>query len=104
MNALLKHVWGNSPAQDRVSAQVAGMAPARAVRRLLMALEFQAFVDGSARRPDGDFILGGHIATAETWANFSKEWEELLPLAPLAKNGKRHFKMSEMAATKDGMA
>jgi hypothetical protein len=68
-----------------------------------MALKFQAFVDDSARRPDGDFVLAGHIATAAAWAHFAKEWEELLPLGTLAKNGKRHFKMTEMAHTKDGI-
>lgn len=62
-----------------------------------MALEYQAFMDASARAPDGDFVLGGYIGTAETWAAFSKEWEALLPLGTRAKNGKYHFKMSEMA-------
>src|ERR1022692_4661136 len=68
-----------------------------------MALKFQAFIDDSARRPDGDFVLAGHIATAEAWAHFAKEWEELLPLGTLAKNGNRHFKMSEMARSVQGM-
>jgi hypothetical protein len=68
-----------------------------------MALQFQAFIDDSARRPDGDIVLAGHIATAEAWAHFAKEWEELLPLATLAKNGKYHFKMSEMARSERGI-
>ena len=51
-----------------VSALLPGMAPDRAVRQPLMALEFQAFIDDSARPPDGDFVLAGHIATAEAWA------------------------------------
>jgi hypothetical protein len=67
-----------------------------------MALEFQAFVDGSAT-PNGDFVLAGHIATAEAWAHFAKEWEELLPFGTLAKNGKYHFKMSEMARSEGGI-
>jgi hypothetical protein len=103
VNALLNHRWGESPAQDRVWAQVTGLAPGRAVRRLLMALQFQAFVDGSAQPPDGDIVLAGHIAPAEAWAHFAKEWEELLPRATLAKNGKYHFKMSEMAMRRDGI-
>jgi hypothetical protein len=37
-----------------------------------MALEFQAFIDGSARPPDGDFVLTGHIATAEAWAHWRR--------------------------------
>jgi len=104
MNALLNHKWGRSPAQDRVWAQVTGLAPNGAIRRLLMSLKFQAFIDGSSRPPDGDFVLGGYIATAETWAQFSKDWEELLPLGTRAKNGKLHFKMSEMARSDGGMA
>jgi hypothetical protein len=68
-----------------------------------MALQFQAFIDDSARRPAGDIVLAGHIATAEAWAHFAKEWEELLPLATLAKNGKYHFKMSEMARSERGI-
>ena len=45
--------------------QVVGMAPARAIGRLLMALNFEAFVDESYtdgftgnRTSDGEFILG----------------------------------------------
>jgi hypothetical protein len=101
VNALLGHVWGVSPAADRVWAQVTGVAPSQAVRRILMVL--QAFIDDSYS-PDGTFVLGGHIATAEAWAKFSEEWEQLLPLGTLAPNGKYHFKMAEMAATPERMA
>jgi len=41
--------------------------------------------------------LGGHIATAEAWAQFAKDWEALLPSGTLAENDRHHFKMSEMA-------
>jgi hypothetical protein len=95
VNALLNHVWGRSPAQDRVWAQVACMGPQRAVQRLFMALNFQAFMDESESKYE--FVLGGYIQTAEIWANFAKDWEELLPLGTRAKNGRDHFKMSEMA-------
>lgn len=101
MNALLRHLWGESPAQDRVWAQVTGLAAERAVRRLLMVLNFQAFIDESESQDE--FVLGGHIATAEKWALLSKEWEELLPFASMDKHGKRRFKMSEMALTEEGM-
>jgi hypothetical protein len=105
-NALLGHVWGLSPAQDRVWAQVTGMPPSRAVRQILVVLNFQAFVDESY---SGDeFVLGGHIATAESWAILAKEWEELLPrfglLAPPNKFNKgHHFHMTEMAQTPERM-
>jgi hypothetical protein len=62
-----------------------------------MSLNFQAFVDESFTAEE--FVLGGHIASADSWAVFAKEWEELLPLGTLAKNGKRHFKMAEMASS-----
>jgi len=67
-----------------------------------MALNFRAFIDDS-RTPGGEFILAGHIAPAEAWAKFSKEWENLLPHGTLADNGKNHFKMSEMALTPERM-
>lgn len=104
MNALLKHRWGVSPAQDRIWAQVAGMRPDHAVRQFFMVLEYQGFIDGSARAPDGDFVLGGYIATAETWASFSKDWEKLLPLATKSDKGVYRFKMSEMAMSAERMA
>jgi hypothetical protein len=63
-----------------------------------MALEYQAFIDDSKGEPNGDFALGGYIATAEVWAQFSKDWEELLPHGTRAKNGKFRFKMKEMTS------
>jgi hypothetical protein len=63
-----------------------------------MALDFQAFVDDSYT-PNGEFVLGGHIATAKHWAEFSKEWEALLPLGTLSNENAYHFKMAEMAQT-----
>lgn len=59
---------------------------------------FQAVIDDSYNRKTGNFVLAGHIATPESWASFSQEWEELLPTGgTLAKNGKYHFHMTEMA-------
>jgi hypothetical protein len=81
VNALLNHKWGVSSAQDRVWAQVTGLASDIAVRRLFMALNFQAFIDDSRT----------------TGGEFTKEWEPILPLGTKDKNGKYHFKMSEMA-------
>lgn len=106
MNALLNHKWGISHAQDRVWAQVAGIAPSRAVRCIFVVLNFQAFVDESYTRKE--FVLGGHIATVENWALLAKEWEALLPrfglLAPENKFGKtHHFHMAEMAMTPERM-
>ena len=80
-----QHVYGRrSPVWGR-----------RAVRRLLMALEFQAFMDESQSKEE--FVLAGYVQTAETWASFARDWEQILPLGTKAKNGRFHFKMSEMS-------
>lgn len=63
----------------------------------------QAFIDDS-RGEDGTFVLAGHIATAENWVLFSKEWEELLPYGVRNKDGNYHFKMAQMAANPERMA
>jgi hypothetical protein len=44
-------------------------------------------------------VLGGAIATAERWAAFAREWEELLVIAKLQRSGKRAFKMTEMKSS-----
>src|SRR5262249_20046055 len=61
-----------------------------------MARELQGFIDESVS--DEEFVLGGYIAPAAVWVQFSKDWEELLPLALRDRAGKHYFKMSEMAA------
>jgi hypothetical protein len=93
-NPLLEHVWGVSPSTDRVWAQIAGFAPSTKLwERLFMVL--QAAIDDSYTE-GGVFVLGGYIASAEAWANFSKEWELLLPTANRGPRGSYRFKMSEM--------
>jgi len=57
----------------------------------------QAFVDDSHTK--NVFVLAGNVASPAAWADFSKDWEELLPLAPLDRHGRRNFKMSEMVQT-----
>jgi len=57
----------------------------------------QAFIDESVDAATGTFVLGGCIATAESWAAFAKDWERLLPQAAMNKDGVYQFKMSEMA-------
>jgi hypothetical protein len=63
----------------------------------------QAFIDESFKA-NGPFVLAGHIAPAEAWVNFSKQWEELLPSGTLNKYNKYHFKMSEMVQTSERAA
>jgi hypothetical protein len=55
----------------------------------------QAFMDESYTQ-SGAFVLAGYISTSERWAAFSRECEELLPLAKIGPDGKRRFKMLEM--------
>lgn len=90
---VLDHVWGESVAVDRVWAQVAGLRPSSFSRRFFVTL--QAFVDES---DDGHlFVFGGAVSSVERWAQFSADWEHILPLAPTRPDGKHHFKFSEMA-------
>lgn len=60
----LDHVWGVSTTQDRVWAQVSGLPPSKAGKRLFVV--FQAAIDESFEEK-GVFVLGGCIATAEAW-------------------------------------
>ncbi len=64
---------------------------------------FQAFIDDS-KDEDGTFVLAGHIAPAESWAKFARDWERMLPHGTLAPNGTYHFKMNEMAWLPERMA
>lgn len=97
----LDHLWGASPAADRVWAQVAGLRPSIAGARLFMNL--QAYVDDSYDQ-GGFFVLGGCISPAKDWATFSKEWEATLPTkGVLGADGIYRFKMSEMAALPERM-
>ena len=92
---LSNHKWGVCRYADRVWAQVAGLAPIGAERRLLMPT--QCFVDDSYKTNGrGPYVLGGAVATAEKWVEFSKEWSELLQFCRIQKNGKREFKYSQM--------
>lgn len=63
---------------------------------------FQAYIDDSYSA-GGVFVLAGYIGTAEVWAKFSKEWEETLPYGVRSKDGRFHFKMSEMASNPERM-
>jgi hypothetical protein len=64
----------------------------------------QAYLDESID-PDGTFVLAGYIATAESWAQFSGEWEKLLkPFGTLGPDGKYRFKMTEMIENAERMA
>jgi hypothetical protein len=92
MNALSRHIWGECVSADWVWSQVSSMRLAEAVLQPFMALE--AFVDES--EGTGLLVLGGAIATTAAWVGFSKEWEQLLPFAPLGNDMKRNFHLSEI--------
>lgn len=93
------HRWGESRAADQVWKQVNGLRPSIAGARLLMIL--QAFIDES--QGDDIFVLAGYLATAEQWADFSREWEHLLPMGVLDRKNKYSFKMSLMAMNPERM-
>lgn len=63
----------------------------------------QAAIDDSVDDETGVYVLAGFIASAETWASFSAEWERILHFAPMNKYGKRQFKMSSMAQSEERM-
>ena len=92
---ILDHVWGESAGADRVWSQFAGMRPSLLAGRHIMVL--QAYIDDSVDDDSGVFVLAGYVSTAEKWAQFSAEWEAMLPRAIRNKTGKFRFKMSEMA-------
>jgi hypothetical protein len=94
MNALLNHKWGVSRTQDAIWARVAGMSPSRAVRKPIMVLNLKAHMDESYS--DLEFVIGGYIAPAETWAKFVSEWEKLLPLATRDRQNVLRFHMTDM--------
>jgi hypothetical protein len=87
-------------AGDFVIAEIVGYRPSTEPweRRFVV---LQAAIDDSYT-DGGACVLGGYAATAESWAAFSKEWEELLPSA--LRGGPRNihrFKMKEMARRLD---
>jgi hypothetical protein len=99
-NPILDHAWGISPSADRVWAEIVGIAPSTRPWERLFVI-FRAFIDDSYTA-DGTFVLAGYIASVEAWADFSKEWEKLLPTALRNRtNGRHRFKMSEMARYMD---
>ena len=64
-------------------------------------MTLQAFIDESVS--PATFVFGGFIATTERLASFAKDWEELLPLAPLDQDNKRIFKFAEMTKNPERM-
>ena len=99
--SILDHKWGESHGADKVWATVVGYGPALSSGRVLVNL--QAVIDDS-RDQDGVFVLAGYISTAERWAQFSEEWEALLPLATKSRAGISRFKMAEMAQSSERLA
>jgi hypothetical protein len=66
-----------------------------ALRRLLMVLN--AYVDASGKGDPKLLVLAGYIATAETWIEFSKEWQSRLDQA-----GMPYFKMNDAVRSRPG--
>lgn len=58
-------------------------------------MALQAYVDGSGSGDPDALVLAGYVATAETWAKFSTEWQKRLD-----EVGLKRFKMHEMATSR----
>jgi hypothetical protein len=64
---------------------------------------WQAFIDESERNDNQSdyFVIGGCISTSDRWANFAKEWNELLPRFGRVDSKGRYFHMTEMPSMHD---
>lgn len=68
-------------------------------------MALHAYIDDSVDHEGGYFVLAGHIATAESWGAFAREWAELLPWGTRRESdGRYHFKMNEMAVNAERMS
>jgi hypothetical protein len=95
-NPLLAHEWGASEAVDHIWAEICGRPPSTEPWRRWFVV-VQCYLDDSYTQ-GGAHVLAGYVARAESWAKFTKEWEQLLPRCYRGGNSGRHrFKMSEMA-------
>jgi hypothetical protein len=58
----------------------------------------QAYIDDSYDDKNGVYVLAGCFASSESWDDFNKEWEKLLPDWGTVnkKNDAYHFKMNDM--------
>jgi hypothetical protein len=74
-----EHIW----------ALVSGLPSGKRERRLLLML--QAYMDESYSYGPDVYAVAGFVSTAERWAAFSNEWQQLLAMTPRI----RRFKMSE---------
>lgn len=101
--SIMDHKWGKSHYADRFWSAYSGMRPALADRRCILTV--QAFFDESYS-PDGYFVFGGYLSTAERWAQLTQQWEELLPTHGVLnrKTGRYRFKFKEMNATEERRA
>lgn len=81
---------------DQIWALVSGLPSGRRKTRLLYML--QAFVDDSRIHHHAPrlFALGGYIAPAERWAEFSDAWQAVLDVSPRLK----YFKYREALTQK----
>lgn len=78
-------------AAARVRADLSGIAPGKWERRHFMVM--QAFFDESGNAPDQEMIVvGGLLASAENWIQFTRKWVAMRTRAP----GADYVKYSEL--------
>ena len=75
LDARLRALSGPPPCDPKIAVEavwalVCGLPPEKAKRHSLMVI--QVALDESAEPPF--FVMGGYIATVETWAAFTKDW------------------------------
>lgn len=98
--SILNHQRGEPAASNFFWSHVVRSRSFQAASRRLAV--FQAYFDESDS-DGGALVLGGLISSAERWADFSKDWENMLHHGTLAKNNEYHFKMNEMATSEERM-
>jgi Protein of unknown function (DUF3800) len=94
-----------SPAVAQVWAPVSGVAPKYLPGWSMLML--QAFIDDSREEKPPIFVLAGYIAPVSRWADFSKEWQEVLDMPPripyFHSNKIRHMLGKEKAYERIGL-
>lgn len=77
-------------ASENIRAIVSGLP--RSKRRESRLMVLQSFADDSGSNPnDHTFVLGGFVASVDSWERFSDEWQVALSNAPTLE----YFKMAE---------
>jgi hypothetical protein len=79
-----------------ICPRIAASAEGRYLASTHSLMVLQAYIDDSRSTwPEGVFVLAGCMATDDGWVSFARDWQELLPLAPVNSKGRRNFKFHD---------